>query len=81
MGFSGLMRPWLNFLELIPSGMYGENLALLIICPRQPQQWNMVVAASGYGGVSSAAGTEPLVAIKGEMSEAKYRDILEENLF
>ena len=32
-------------------------------------------------GCFSAAGTGPLVAIEGKMNAAKYRDILEENLF
>ncbi|KAL0159458.1 hypothetical protein M9458_043183, partial [Cirrhinus mrigala] len=37
----------------------------------------MVVAASCCGG----AGTGRLVAIEGKMNAAKYRDILDENLF
>jgi len=39
-----------------------------------------MVAASCYGGVLQL-GTGRLVAIEGKKNAAKYRDILEENLF
>ncbi len=74
------MRPRLNYLTLILSGMCGENQALLITCPIQSQQWSMVVAASCCGGVFQLQGTGRLVAIEGKMNAAKYKDILDENL-
>ena len=74
------MRPRLNFLALILSGMCGENQALLITCPIQSQQWNMVVAASCYGGVFQLQGQDDWLQLK-ERWMYKYRDILEENLF
>ena len=58
------MRPRLNFLALILSGMCGENQALLITCPIQSQQWNMVVAVSCYGGVFQLQGQDDWLQLK-----------------
>ncbi len=38
--------------------MCGENQALLITCPKQSQQWSMVVAASCCGGVFQLQGQD-----------------------
>ena len=62
--FSGLMRPRFNFLVLILSGMCGENQALLITCPIQSLQWNMVVGASCCRGVFQLQGQGDWLQLK-----------------
>ena len=48
----------------ILSGMCGENQALLITCTIQSQQWNMVAAASCYGGVFQLQGQDDWLQLK-----------------
>ncbi|KAI4901710.1 hypothetical protein NFI96_029247, partial [Prochilodus magdalenae] len=77
---SGLMRRRLNFLALILSGMWRK--------PGTAHHLPNTIPTVKHGGGSimlwgcfSAAGTGRLVATEGKMNAAKYRDILEENLF
>lgn len=67
---SGQMRLKLNFLATKENAMSGANPTHLIT-QRIPSLW----------GCFSAAGTGKLVSIEGKMDGAKYRDILEQNLF
>ena len=77
---SGLMKPRLNFLAIIPKDMFGTKTTLHITKRKPYPLWSMVVAASCFGAVFLQLEQGALVKVEGIMNSSKYQSILAQNL-